>query len=695
MGKTFLMFVFLGISLSVKAQTDTIPDIHELNEIIIKASNQRVSADSSIYIPSKRQKDSAADAISLLSQMAIPQIDVNPLTKSAKTVTGKDIKIFIDYVAALPQDLEGMIPSDVKKIEYLLYPKDVRFHGAEYVINFIMHKYEWGGYTKLNLNQSFSVYQTNGSIYDKFVFKKMIFDFFADENYASSHHNGSKTMEYFDFLNLMGGGAKNVERISIPVSSKFKGNINNLSFRAIYKSGDTQISNTLSGKIQNNPDDDTENLLSYSYNFYLPSISKSCSSLFNGSLNYNFSISQIISTKLSYYISANYIYGNNTTKYNYTDNSFSIINNAKENSHYGVISPQLTWRIDEHQNFIAYAFGDYQGNFVDYSGNTNYKQDYEIWGVLGGIRYIYRQEKWSAGSQFGWAYVKNKFNTDLVKNDTYPKGNIFASYAPNDKNQIEFFYGFGKNIPSLYMKSQNMLRQDKLMWYTGNPDLSNWWDNLVSISYSWLPNNQWQFNFMSDYYISSNRVVANYYPIGPDGTMLRNYINNGDYRRFRIGISATGKFLNEKLIVKINPIINLQSTTGEYSIIKNLLTSSAQVTWYFGKFYLFSWYNSPNTYPAVTSGNKTHLPSQYQVQLGWSHKNWKINLAALNFLRRNWITSKEYLNGEYYNYEKENYGTSMHQRCEISISYTFNYGKKVQQYNEISGSYGGQSAILK
>ena len=695
MGKKFLLFMFLGVALTANAKTDTIPVIHALKEVIVKALNQRVYADSSIYIPSKRQKDSAADAISLLSQMAIPQIDVNPLNQSAKTVTGKDIKIFIDYVPAQAQDLEGMLTSDVKKIEYLLYPKDVRFHGAEYVINFIMQKYEWGGYTKLNLNQSFCIYQTKGSIYNKVIFKKMTFDFFADENYASSNHNGSKTIEHFNFLNLMGVGENNVERISKPISSKFKENINNLSFRAIYKSGDTQISNTLSGKIQNSPYDDIENLLSYSYNFYQPSTSKSISSLFNRSLNYDFSISQTFSPKWSFYLSANYIYGINQTKYRSMDNSFSIINNAKEDSHYGVISPQLIWRINEHQNFIAYAFGEYQGNFVGYSGNTNYKEDYEIWGFLCGVRYVYRQEKWSAGSQLGWAYARNKFSKDLVKNDTYPKGNIFASYAPNNKNQIEFFYGFGKNIPSLYMKSQNMIQQDRLMWYTGNPDLSNWWDNMVSVSYSWFPNNQWQFNFMSDYYISSNRVVANYYPNGPDGTMLRNYINNGDYRRFRVAISATGKFLNERLIVKINPIVNLQSTTGEYSIIKNLLTSSAQVTWYFGKFYLFGWYSSPNSYPNITSGNKTHIQSQYQIQLGWSKKNWKINLSAVNFLRSNWITSKENLDGEYYKYEKENYGTSMHQRYEISISYTFNYGKKIQQYNEISGSNSGQSAILK
>lgn len=62
------------------AQTE-IPDtisVQELNEVVVEAQNQLTSSTSSTYIPMSRQKDSATDAISLLSQMAIPQLEVQP-----------------------------------------------------------------------------------------------------------------------------------------------------------------------------------------------------------------------------------------------------------------------------------------------------------------------------------------------------------------------------------------------------------------------------------------------------------------------------------------------------------------------------------------------------------------------------------------------------------------------------------------
>ncbi|MDE6379258.1 MAG: outer membrane beta-barrel family protein, partial [Muribaculaceae bacterium] len=279
--------------------------------------------------------------------------------------------------------------------------------------------------------------------------------------------------------------------------------------------------------------------------------------------------------------------------------------------------------------------------------------------------------------------------------DLAPKGNVFATYAPNQKNQIELFYGFGKNIPSIYQKSPNILQQDRLIWYSGNPKLKNFWDNLVSINYTWLPNNIWQFNTMSDYFVSHNRTVSDYMPTGPDRTMLRSYINDGDFRRIRLGLSTTGKFLNNKLIAKVNPQLYLQSTTGMYAIRKNIITCSAQLTWYFGDFFIFGWYNTPSTYPESTSGIKTHVPCQYRIQIGWGKGAWKASVTASNFLRTGWTVSDQTLSGPYYKYDNENYGTSMHQRFQLSVNYTVGYGKKVRTDNEVGEATTNQSAILK
>ena len=68
---------------------------------------QRTSSNISTYIPMARQKNAAADAISLLSQMAIPQIEVDPISQAVKTASGQGVSIFIDFLPVTAQDLQG------------------------------------------------------------------------------------------------------------------------------------------------------------------------------------------------------------------------------------------------------------------------------------------------------------------------------------------------------------------------------------------------------------------------------------------------------------------------------------------------------------------------------------------------------------------------------------------------------------
>lgn len=231
---TLSIFCTFVSSISAIAQTELTDSIktQELNEVVIEAQNQRTSSTSSTYIPMSQQKNAAADAVALLFQMAIPQLNVDPASQSVKTVSGQPVSIFIDYVAASAQDLSGMKTTDVKKVEYLIYPTDPRFRGAKYVINFIMQKYEWGGYTKLNADKWFGVNRTETSVFSKFAYKRMTFDLYADEIYLTNRHTGTQSTEIFRFPDLHGKGPQTVERISIPTALRYRNNSNDITFRA-------------------------------------------------------------------------------------------------------------------------------------------------------------------------------------------------------------------------------------------------------------------------------------------------------------------------------------------------------------------------------------------------------------------------------------------------------------------------------
>lgn len=229
------------------AQSETTDSIktQELDEVVVEASNQRINAEVSTYIPIARQKNAAQNAVSLLSMMSIPQISVDPVSQAVQTAHGQNVSIFIDYLPATAEDLSGMRTQDVKKVEYFMHPSDARFQGAKYVINFVMQKYEWGGYTKLSAEKSFGVNSTGGSVYSKMKYKRMTFDIFADENYLTNRHIGQNSVEYFKFTDLYGNGPQEITRTSETKSSLYRNNSNDISLRAYYNSENFQFSNRI------------------------------------------------------------------------------------------------------------------------------------------------------------------------------------------------------------------------------------------------------------------------------------------------------------------------------------------------------------------------------------------------------------------------------------------------------------------
>lgn len=695
MKKTTLILFALLCSTFSFAQTennDTIP-AKELNEIVVEGENQQTSSRKSTYIPLTRQKNSAADAVALLSQMGIPQLDVNPASKEVKTISGQPVTIFIDHLPATSQDLSGMRTSDVRKVEYLIYPTDPRFMGAQYVINFIMQKYEWGGYTKLNADKWFGVNRSEASVYSKFVYKKMTYDLYADETYLTDRHSGTRATETFRFTDLYGHGPQTVERMSEPVSSRYRSNGNNLVLRAMYN-GSVPIENTLSFGNSSVPRNNSVNSLTYAGDFLPGSTAATIASERDWHIDYNLSVFAPVNNKIQLAVDLRYRYDHNSSNSDYTDSGFRIVNDAKEKSHMAQLTPIFIWNINQNNSLIAFMHGEFSSSRIDYYGNSASRQKYDIWGYTGAVKYVYQQEKWSAGCQAGWVYASTDLSGTKVT-DNYPNGNIFATYSPNNKNQIDLNYTVGKQVPETYQKSPNMLQQDELMWYTGTPELDNYMHHDMHATYTWLPNNRWQLAFSAGYHTSDNRVVPVYTPTGPDGTMLRKYLNNGDTREGNFSLTGTARFLKGRLIARLSPTFDTYRTTGDYSQTLNNFHCTAQLTWYFGNFYLFGWYSSPISRLSRELPYMEKLPTRYQIQFGWGEGAWKASATAYNFLRSNWETSRRTLTSQYYSSDIRCLGTDQHMRFEFSVTYTFGYGKKVQRGDEVGASEKGKSAILK
>lgn len=160
----------------------------ELDEVVVEARNQRLGAEVSTYIPTSKQRNASQTAADLLNRMAIPQIKISA-NDDITDLAGKSVDVFIDFLPASKEDLQGMRMQDVKKVEYYDFPSDPRFQGKAHVVNFVMQKYEYGGYVK-----AFGWENTSNagqaSLYGKLQYKRMTFDIATGYFYLSQKHTG-------------------------------------------------------------------------------------------------------------------------------------------------------------------------------------------------------------------------------------------------------------------------------------------------------------------------------------------------------------------------------------------------------------------------------------------------------------------------------------------------------------------------
>lgn len=694
----FNFIITLFCALCAFAQNE-IPDSikgQELQEVVVEAQMQRTNAEVSTYIPMARQKNVAQNAVSLLFQMSIPQISVDPVSQAIQTAHGQNVAVFIDYVPATSEDLKGMKTQDVKKVEYYNHPSDARFQGAKYVINFVMQKYEWGGYTKLNANKWFGVTRTEGSVYSKMAYKKMTFDLFADEIYLTNRHTGQNSVENFKFTDLYGQGPITVGRTSEMESGRYRNNSNNVSFRALYTTEKIQISNSIAYSLTNVPRNDVGKALTYSDAMLSATESFTKSSSKDLALKYSGEYFFMLSKQAGLKFDANYTYGHNDLNSDYTaHNDLSIINDAKEDIHKLSVYLHLNWNPDKANQLFTNFGVQHDWNTINYYGNSPSEQKYDVGIYFLGQNYQHIfNDKWNVGASLAWIWETNRIsgiNTD----NNFPQTNINATWSPTDKNQLYLTANYGSMFPSSSQKSPNMLQQDALMWYRGTPELKDYKYTNALLSYTWLPNNRWQLSADAYFGLIKNRIVTIYSPTGPNGTMLRQYFNGGNYFSNYIGASATGKFFGGKLVGKLRPQFWIRRTTGEYAWNNNQLICTAQLNYYFGNFYIFGWYMTPSKFQQNHSGIISKSPSKYQIEIGWGKNGWNISASAYNFVHTSWEDIRETLTSEYYSFDRTTFGTQYHTRYAISVTYTIGYGKKVQRKNEISGSGTAGSAILK
>ncbi len=644
---TLFTFLLPFCCFAINIQKDSIDD-QVLDEIVVEAKLQKTSAQVSTYLPTTAQKNAAQTGTDLINRMAIPQLRISADEK-IETTSGKAVSIYIDYAPASAQDLKGMNMNDVKKVEYYTNPTDIRFQGDSEVINFVMHKYLYGGYIE---NETYRLPQEDGTI--------KIFDRITDTSNSKQKNHSYWAGAKFDF---------NTDKI--------------------------RIYNIISSDFDYTPHADYNGNVDYTPAEYPSSKYSSTKRNTIKSFVYSGYYYFMLSKNNSLTLNPFYSYTDNLQNTSYTENTFqTIINDATDYANQFKTNLSFSHSFGSNGTLTTFGRYNYLSNRTHYTGTTiaNDKSNISRYGI--GATYSINRDKFYTKFGAGYDWDKSDF-TDIKENNSAPWFDFSFQYSPNSKNSANVTFHYSTWAASSSYKSTNIIQSNHLLSYTGNPALTPEKSYDISANYTFIPSNKYNFSAYSNIWIVQNRYVFDYMA-NSEGILRTIQQPMGNFGQYEWGLYGSTKIFDRKL--QISAILSQKyiHNSMPYDIDKLYVNYSLQAAYYLNKFNFGGAFISKSlSTERCNSGVLIRRKNSYYVYAGWSNSNLNIRLFIKNFARWNWIDKTYSMNSLCYDTHTTTYSTNSHAMLQISATYTFGYGKKIERENDPSRMTGASSGILK
>lgn len=688
--------IFYTILASTAVAQTEIPDsiqTQNLDEVIVEAQLQRTDAQKSTYIPTSRQKNASQTGIDLIDQMGIPQLKVT-IGNSVETNSGKPVAVFIDFIPATENDLKAMRMSDVRKVEYYEYPSDPRLQGNPYVVNYIMAKYEYGGYVKGYDHTNLLSYseQLLGNV--RLQYKKMTYDLMGYGWGMTNDHYGSELTETYR-LPQADGSMKVFDRYSNTTSSKERRQQYLAAFKATYNSEKIQASTQINGSINRKPHSDRNGEVIYSQADF-PS-SEYASTLSNSVkfISYNGYYFFALSKGNSIAFTPSYIYSHTNQNSSYIENGYNpILNGATDNTNQFKGDLKYNHDFGTYGNLLGFVRGSYEYNRTRYTGTANSldKAKSSRFGV--GANYNITIGNFYGTTGFGWDWDRLQFG-DMTDSPSSPWFDLSLQYGFKEKHSISTTFHYSTWQPSPSFKSDNIIQSTPLMSYTGNPNLIPSKSYDIDFRYTWLPNNNCSFSSFAWAWIVGDRYAYDYEATST-GVLRTIKQPMGSYAQGKYGINGTLRFFDRKLMFtgQVGQVLNHNG--NPYNVNHSYIDWYARIRYYLGDWNFTATYISDNgSADGCMNGIWNYGKSDWYITIGWSNSDWNIRADFINFTRWNWRSAKQEMRSKYYDTTEIMLNGQNHALIQLSATYTFAFGKKVNRDNEPGVSGSASSGILQ
>ena len=534
----------------------------ELSEVVVEGDAVIQKVDRQILLPNKEQLGASSDGMSLLQNLQIPRIVVNPVENSVKTLANQEVQLRINGIEASSSEVMAINPKDVIRIEYHDQP-GVRYNGAAAVINYIVKHRDTGG--NLMLNASNGVTMPGWGEYHlagKVNFGKSSFSLMTHYSPRDVYWTRTNAETY----NFSTGTIENRE---VGEPTRFKMNPVNIGLTYNWTNGEK---NMLQISLRDN------------MNFTPYAQSNRDTYLYQGTDSFaihDHESSKSISPSLDIYYEHNLPDDNHL----YFDVVGTYINSSNDRR---FEQTPLGETVADTTDVTSRV----RGNKYSLIGEAIYEKDWENIGLTVGVRH---NQQWIENTYLGSASATVNMTTaetyafaevqQRVKQFSYAVG-IGAMHTYIEQGgqkqsnwiarpQLTMSYDFGKGVfwkykgyvsgyqPSLSAMSDVAQQIDKYQIRQGNPNLKPVMFVANEMQLSWQSKHV-NLNLWANYSYDHKPIMDETYEQLIDGQAyaIRTYANHRGFHRLQVAPSVQVRVLNNSLIFTVAPFANYYVSLG-------------------------------------------------------------------------------------------------------------------------------------
>ena len=579
--KYFVLAAVMVYAVSMNAQTsaqtnsnDTLrmdTSMFRIAEVTVEAQSVIQKVDKQVLLPNKEQRKASHDGMSLLQNLQIPRIVVNPADNTVKTLANQDVQLRINGIEASNSEVMAINPKDVIRIEYHDQP-GVRYNGAAAVINYIVRHRDTGGNLMLNASNGVTMpgwgeYHLSGKV----NFGKSSFSLLTHYSPRDIYWTRTNAETY----NFSTGTIENRE---VGEPTRFKGNPVNLGLTYNWTNGEK---NMLQIALRDNM-------------LFMPhSKTNRDSHLYQGTDSFaihDHESTQSISPSLDIYYQHNLPNNNHL----YFDLVGTYINSSNDRKYFETplqLSPQ-----GERADSALCVTSRVKGNKYSLIGEAIYEKQWENIALTVGVRH---NQQWMENLYKGQSDQGPSTKVSMMTAETYAFAEVQQrvkqfSYAVGigamhtyieqagqkqsnwiARPQLTLSYDFGKGWfwkykgyvsgyqPSLSAMSDVAQQIDKYQIRQGNPDLKPVMFVANEMQLSWQSKHV-NLNLWANYSYDHKPIMDETFEQLIDGQSyaVRTYANHRGFHRLQVAPSVQVRVLNNSLIFTVAPFANYYVSLG-------------------------------------------------------------------------------------------------------------------------------------